>query len=63
MSNVLDKRLAKIEEVARGGINDEVDRCLEKMGTTRAAMMEKHGTLWAFKKWLDAQPADKPLVV
>ncbi len=53
MSAALNRRLSKVEEIsARGEIGTEVDRSLEKMGTSRAAMLADFGSLSAFRDWL-----------
>ena len=53
MSAALNKRLSKVEEIsARSEIGTEVDRCLEKMGTSRAEMMADFGSLVEFRDWL-----------
>ncbi|MEF8728329.1 MAG: hypothetical protein V5B34_08980 [Accumulibacter sp.] len=52
MNAALNKRLSKLEEIsARSEIGTEVDRCLEKMGTSRAAMLADVGSLSAFRDW------------
>ncbi len=56
MSAALNKRLSKVEEIsARSEIGTESDRCLEKMGTSRAAMLADFGSLRAFRDWLAAR--------
>jgi hypothetical protein len=58
MSAALNKRLSKVEEIsARSEIGTEVDRCLEKMGTSRAAMLADFGSLSVFRDWLAARAA------
>ncbi len=58
MSAALNKRLSKVEEIsARSEIGTEVDRCLEKRGTSRAAMLLDFGSLTAFRDWLAARAA------
>jgi hypothetical protein len=53
MSAALNKRLSKVEEIsARSEIGIEVDRSLEKMGTSRAEMLADFGSLVAFRDWL-----------
>jgi hypothetical protein len=53
MSAALNKRLSKVEEIsARSEIGTEVDRSLEKLGTSRAAMLADFGSLSAFRDWL-----------
>jgi hypothetical protein len=53
MSAALNKRLSKVEQIsARSEIGTEVDRSLEKMGTSRAAMLADFGSLSAFRDWL-----------
>jgi hypothetical protein len=53
MSAALNKRLSKVEEIsARREIGTEVDRSLEKLGTSRAAMLADFGSLSAFRDWL-----------
>ncbi len=53
MSAALNRRLSKVEEIsARGEIGTEVDRCLEKMPTSRAEMLADFGSLVAFHDWL-----------
>jgi len=53
MSAALNKRLSKVEEIsARSDIGIEVDRSLENMGTSRAAMLADFGSLTAFRNWL-----------
>ncbi len=53
MSAALNRRLSKLEEIAvRSDIGTEVDRSLEKMGTSRAGMTADFGSLSAFRDWL-----------
>jgi hypothetical protein len=53
MSATLNKRLSKVEEIRdRNDIGKEVDISLEKMGTSRAAMLADFGSLSAFRDWL-----------
>ena len=53
MSAALNKRLSKAEEIsARSDIGIEVDRSLEKMGTSRTEMLADFGSLVAFRDWL-----------
>jgi len=53
MIAALNKRLSKLEEIsARGEIGTEVDRSLEKMGTSRTEMLADFGSLVAFRDWL-----------
>jgi len=58
MNGPLGCRLSKLEEIR--GRNDEgsdVDMSLEKMGTSRAAMLADFGSLTAFRNWLAARIA------
>lgn len=54
----LNRRLIKVEE-HRPDLDTgrEVDRMLEAMGTSRAAILAEHGTLWAYRDWLTARLA------
>jgi hypothetical protein len=53
MSAALNRRLSKVEEIsACREIGTEVDRSLEKLGTSRAAMLADFGSLSAFRDWL-----------
>ncbi len=56
--STIERRLNKLEEIR--GSNDvgrEVDNALEKMGTSRAAMLADFGTLAKFRDWLAARIA------
>ncbi len=56
--STIERRLNKLEGIR--GSNDvgrEVDNVLEKMGTSRAAMLADFGTLTAFRDWLTARSA------
>jgi hypothetical protein len=53
MSAALNKRLSKVEEIsARSEIGTEVDRSLEKLGTSRAEVLADFGSMVAFRDWL-----------
>jgi hypothetical protein len=53
MSTALERRMSKLEEIRdRNDIGKEVDISLEKMGTSRAAMLADFGSLSAFRDWL-----------
>ncbi|MEF8728075.1 MAG: hypothetical protein V5B34_07660 [Accumulibacter sp.] len=55
MNAALNRRLSKVEEIsARSEIGTEVDRYLERMGTSRAEMLADFGSLAAFRDWLAA---------
>ena len=56
MNTRLDNRVSKIEEAAcRDDIENEVDRLLEKAGTSRAEVIAEHGSLINFRNWLRSQ--------
>ncbi len=56
--STIERRLNTLEGI-RGSNNlgKEVDNVLEKMGTSRAAMLADFGTLTAFRDWLTARSA------
>ncbi|MBK7676960.1 MAG: hypothetical protein IPJ27_20615 [Candidatus Accumulibacter sp.] len=56
MTTLQQKRLAKLEESQRRrDVCWDLDRLFAQAGTSRAAILAEHGTLWAFRDWLDAQ--------
>jgi len=58
MNGPLGRRLSKLEEIwDRNGVGSDVDMSLEKMGTSRAAMLVDFGSLTAFRNWLAARIA------
>ncbi len=53
--STIERRLNKLEVIrSRNEVGSEVDIALEKMGTSRAAMLADFGTLTAFRDWLIA---------
>lgn len=56
--STIERRLNRLEGI-RGSNNlgKEVDNALEKMGTSRAAMLADFGTLMKFRDWLAARIA------
>lgn len=53
MSTPIERRLNKLEETRnRNDVGSEVDRFLEKAGTSRAAVLADFGSLVAFRNWL-----------
>ena len=58
MSTPIERRLNKLEEIRdRNDVGTEVDRFLEKAGTSRAALLADFGSLIAFRDWLKARIA------
>jgi hypothetical protein len=58
MTTLQQKRLAKLEESQRRrDVCWDLDRLFALAGTSRAAILAEHGTLWAFRDWLAAQDA------
>ena len=57
MSTPIERRLNKLEKISRNDVGNEVDNVLEKMGTSRAAMLADFGTLAKFRDWLAARIA------
>ena len=57
MSTPIERRLNKLEKISRNDVGNEVDNVLEKMGTSRAAMLADFGTLTKFRDWLTARIA------
>ena len=56
--STIERRLNKLEgNRDRNDVGREVDNALEKMGTSRAAMLADFGTLTAFRDWLTARSA------
>jgi hypothetical protein len=56
--STIERRLNKLEEIRdRNDVGSEVDNALEKMGTSRAAMLADFGSLTAFRDWLAARIA------
>ena len=56
--STIERRLNKLEEIRdRSDVGRDVDNALEKMGTSRAAMLADFGTLTAFRDWLAARSA------
>jgi hypothetical protein len=56
--STIERRLNKLEGImSRDGDGKEVDNALEKMGTSRAAMLADFGTLMKFRDWLAARIA------
>ena len=56
--STIERRLNRLEGIR--GSNDvgrEVDNALEKMGTSRAALLADFGSLTAFRDWLKARIA------
>lgn len=54
----IERRLHKLEGVRdRNDVGTEVDRFLEKAGTSRAALLADFGSLIAFRDWLKARIA------
>jgi hypothetical protein len=52
----LQRRLTKLEQYRQSDdVEWELDRLLEKAGTSRAAVMAEFGSLWAYRDWLEAQ--------
>ena len=52
----LERRLTKLEQYRQSDdVEWELDRLLEKAGTSRAAVMAEFGSLWAYRDWLEAQ--------
>ncbi len=63
MTTLQQKRLAKLEEAQRRrDVCWDLDRLFAQAGTSRAAILAQHGTLWAFRDWLDAQEAGQTRV-
>ena len=60
--NRLQRRLSKLEKLRnRNDDEREVDIELERMGTSRAALLADFGSLIAFRDWLDARMAAEEL--
>jgi hypothetical protein len=60
MTTLQQKRLAKLEESQRRrDVCWDLDRLFAQAGTSRAAILAQHGTLWAFRDWLAAQGAQE----
>jgi len=58
MSTPIERRLNKLEETRnRNDVGSEVDRFLEKAGTSRATLLADFGNLTAFRHWLAARIA------
>lgn len=58
--NGLQRRLSKVEKLRnRNDGEREVDIELERMGTSRAALLDDFGSLFAFRDWLDARMASE----
>lgn len=55
--STIERRLNKLEGRGSNDVGREVDNALEKMGTSRAAMLADFGTLTAFRDWLAARIA------
>ncbi len=56
--STIERRLNKLEgNRDRNDVGREVDNALEKMGTSRAAMLADFGSLTAFRDWLKARIA------
>ena len=56
--NGLQRRLSKVEKLRnRNDGEREVDIELERMGTSRAALLADFGSLFEFRDWLDARRA------
>ncbi|MER2515740.1 MAG: hypothetical protein ABTR92_04910 [Candidatus Accumulibacter phosphatis] len=56
--STIQRRLNKLEgNRDRNDVGREVDNALEKMGTSRAAMLADFGTLTAFRDWLATRSA------
>ena len=54
----LERRMAKLEGIRdRNDVGSEVDRLLEKAGTSRANVLADFGSLTAFRDWLAARIA------
>ena len=52
----LERRLTKLEQYRQSNdAGSELDRLLEKAGTSRAAVMDEFGSLLAYRDWLLAQ--------
>ncbi len=52
----LERRLTKLEQYRQSNdAGSELDRLLEKAGTSRAAVMAEFGSLRAYRDWLVAQ--------
>lgn len=52
----IERRLNRFEEIRdRDDVGSEVDIELERMGTSRAALLADFGSLFAFRDWLDAR--------
>jgi hypothetical protein len=52
----LQRRLTKLEQYRQSNdAGSELDRLLEKAGTSRAAVMDEFGSLLAYRDWLEAQ--------
>ena len=60
MTTLQQKRVAKLEESQRRrDVCWDLDRLFAQAGTSRAAILAQHGTLWAFRDWLVAQGAQE----
>ena len=56
--NGLQRRLSKLEEIRNpSDMEKEVDIELERMGTSRAALLAEFGSLCAFRDWLAVRMA------